>query len=787
MAQSTFDRHLADERFELLVRSITDYAIYMLDQEGRVVTWNAGAERFKGYVADEIVGEHFSRFFTQEDLAADLPARALRIAAREGRFEAEGWRVRKDGSRFWAHAILDPIRNNDGTLLGFAKITRDITERKERENALRDSERRFQILVNSVDDYAIYMLDPLGHIATWNAGARRFKGYETDEIVGEHFSKFFLPEDRREGLPAHILKTATQEARFEAEGWRMRKDGSKFLAHVVVDRIRNEDGQLIGFAKITRDVTERRQQEQALFDSELQFRMLIQGVHDHAIYMLDPDGLITNWNLGAQTIKGYEAAEIVGQHFSRFYTEEDRARGAPAQALETALRDGRFEAEAQRVRKDGSLFWAHVSLQPIYNDAGKHVGFAKITRDITERKLAEGELRETQEALLQSQKLQALGELAGGIAHDFNNLMTVVRGTADMLLRKREMPEDKRDRYLNVLIETAERATSLTAQLLAFARRQPLEPEVIDLSVRLDAIGEMLQRTLSSQYDMRLELAPALWRIEIDPTGLETALLNAVVNARDAMPSGGKITISTRNVREGEKDMVSLSITDTGDGIPPERLERVFEPFFTTKPAGKGTGLGLSQLHGFAVQSGGSVKIRSEVGQGTTLEILLPRTDKPAKERVFDHGDLSLPEGLRILLVEDSEHVRYFGRQLLEDLGCTVIEAADAEEALSLLTSNPVDFVFSDIVMPGRTGLDMAETIRETYGDLPILLASGYSSKQFIPSDQREFPILRKPYTLEAVARTISRMVAEGRLRRVEATRGWPKTEDTDPSESNYG
>lgn len=759
MAQSTFDDHVADHRFELLVSSVTDYAIYMLDADGRVVTWNAGAERFKGYGAEEIIGEHFSRFFTEEDRDADLPRRALRIAAREGRFEAEGWRVRKDGTRFWANAILDPIRGPDGALIGFAKITRDITERKFRERALRDSEQRFQILVNAVEDYAIYMLDPLGHIATWNAGARRFKGYEADEVLGEHFSKFFLPEDRRDGLPSRILKTATDEGRFEAEGWRVRKDGTKFLAHVVVDPIRNEEGELIAFAKVTRDVTEKRQREQEFFDSELQFRMLVQGVRDYAIYMLDKDGNITNWNLGAQTIKGYEASEIVGEHFSRFYTEEDRARGAPGAALEAALREGKFEAEAQRVRKDGSLFWAHVVLDAIYNEAGEHVGFAKITRDITEKKRAEEELLQAQEALLQSQKLQALGELAGGIAHDFNNLMTVVRGTADVLLRKPDLAQEKRDRYLHALHETAERATSLTSQLLAFARRQPLEPEVIDLTVRLDATGEMLHRTLGSLYELRLDLAPALWPVEIDPTGLETAILNAVINARDAMPSGGLITISTCNVRDGSKDMVSLSITDTGEGIPPDQLQRVFEPFFTTKPTGKGTGLGLSQLHGFAVQSGGSVKIESEVGKGTALQILLPKSGKTPSRRLSERGEIALPRGLRVLMVEDSEHVRYFGKQVLEDLGCEVIEAPSAEEALALLRDTVVDLVFSDIVMPGMSGVEMAQEIRNSYGTLPVLLASGYSSKQFVPVDEREFPILRKPYTIEAVAEGIHRLV----------------------------
>jgi PAS domain S-box-containing protein len=762
MPESALHQDLFDRRFELLVQSVTDYAIYMLDRGGRVVTWNAGAERFKGYTEREIVGEHFSRFFTQEDRDSDLPGRALRIAAREGRFEAEGWRVRKDGSRFWANAVLDPIRTENGDLVGFAKITRDVTERRERERALRQSEQRFQLLVNSIDDYAIYMLDPQGHVSTWNAGARRFKGYEADEIIGDHFSRFFLPEDRRDGLPSRILMTAAEQGRFEMEGWRLRKDGSRFLAHVIVDPVRDESGTLIGFAKITRDITEKVRLQDDARRNELQFRTLVKGVVDYAIYMLDPQGRITSWNSGAQAIKGYEEEEVLGQHFSLFYTEEDKTRGAPRVALETALREGKFEAEALRVRKDGSLFWAHVILDAIYDEAGEHVGFAKITRDISERKRAEEELRGTQHALLQSQKLQALGELAGGIAHDFNNLMTVVRGSADFLLRQPDLPLEKRSRYLHVVLETAERATSLTSQLLAFARRQPLEPEVIDLSVRLDAASEMLQRTLGSMYKVEPDLAPALWHVEIDPTGLETALLNAVLNARDAMPNGGRLAIATKNVTRAEGDLVALSISDTGEGIPPETLQRVFEPFFTTKPTGKGTGLGLSQIHGFALQSGGSAEIHSEVGQGTTLTIFLPRTDKQPKPTGADQLDIALPAGLKVLLVEDSEHVRYFARHLLEDLGCSVVEAADAAEALVLLEKGSVDIVFSDIVMPGESGLDLAYKITAKYPDTPVLLASGYSSKQFIPKNERKFPILRKPYKLDVLASALNSLLDGG-------------------------
>jgi PAS domain S-box-containing protein len=618
----------------------------------------------------------------------------------------------------------------------------------------------YKMLVQSVTDYAIYMLDPQGRIVTWNAGAQLFKGYAAGEIVGEHFSRFFTQEDRYARLPARALEEAARGGRFEAEGWRVRKDGSRYWAHAVIDAIRGDDGSLIGFAKITRDVTEKRRLEQATFRSELQFRMLVQGVLDYAIYMLDKDGVITSWNAGARSIKGYAEEEVLGEHFSLFYTAEDRARGAPENALATALRDGKFEAEAQRVRKDGSLFWAHVLIDPIYDEAGEHMGFAKITRDISERKRAEEELRQTQGALLQSQKLQALGELAGGIAHDFNNLMTVMQGSADYLLRRPDLPVEKRNRYLHVMLETSERATSLTSQLLAFARRQSLEPEVIDLSVRLDAVGEMLQRTLGSRYDLQLDLSPALWRVEVDPAGLEAALLNAVVNARDAMPDGGRITIATKNVTLPEGEMVSLSISDTGEGIAADKLERVFEPFFTTKPVGKGTGLGLSQIHGFAAQSGGSVSIDSEVGRGTSVNILLPRTSKTTKGVAANKIEIPIPEGFKVLLVEDSEHVRYFARQLLEDLGCVVVEAPNAGEAVEILKdSSSWDLIFSDIVMPGMSGVELADWVAENLGDTPVLLASGYSSKQFIPVGQRGFSILRKPYTIETLGSRINQLL----------------------------
>ncbi len=613
---------------------------------------------------------------------------------------------------------------------------------------------RFELLVNAVTDYAIYMLDANGVVASWNPGARRFKGYEDHEIIGSHFSRFFTQEDRAADLPGRALRVAAQEGKFESEGWRVRKDGTRFWAHVVVDPIRSDDGAVIGYAKITRDVTERRAAEQALFDSEQRFRILVQGVRDYAIYMLDPGGRISNWNTGAEAIKGYTADEIVGAHFSRFYTEEDRARSEPERALDTALSAGKYEMEAWRVRKDGTRFWASVVIDPIHDEEGRLLGYAKITRDMTERRRAQEELEEARAALFQSQKMQALGELTGGIAHDFNNLMTVIRGSAD-LLRRPDLAAEKRERYLQAIIETADRAATLTSHLLAFGRRQALKPEVLDLNVRLDALGEVLARTLESQVELKLDLGAGVWPVEVDATQFETALLNAAFNARDAMPGGGILTLSTRNVTEPSGDMVCVSIVDTGEGMPEEVVSRAFEPFFTTKPVGKGTGLGLSQIHGFAAQSGGRAEIRSRAGQGTTISLFLPRTFKRATAASHTDGAAMLSPGGCVLVVEDNDHVRTFACQLLEDLGYRTVPAGSGEEALDLVGRGGIDLVFTDVVMPGISGVRLARELDAARPGLPVLLASGYSD-EIVEGVAGEYAFLRKPYDAATLSTALS-------------------------------
>jgi PAS domain S-box-containing protein len=283
-----------------------------------------------------------------------------------------------------------------------------------------------ELLIQSVVDYAIYVLDPAGLVVSWNPGAERIKGYTADEIIGAHFSRFYTDEDRAAGAPENALKIAAETGRFTTEAWRCRKDGSRFWALVVIDAIRRGD-RLIGFAKITRDITEQHMARLAALESERRFRLLVQGVTDYAIYLLSPEGRITNWNAGAERIKGYAASEIIGEHFSRFYTPEDVDIGLPDKALAAAVRDGRYEAEGWRRRKDGSRFWAGV-LVDANHDNGQVVGFAKITRDLSERREAQMQLEQSRELLFQAQKMEAIGQLTGGIAHDFNNLLTGITG-----------------------------------------------------------------------------------------------------------------------------------------------------------------------------------------------------------------------------------------------------------------------------------------------------------------------------------------------------------------------
>lgn len=633
------------------------------------------------------------------------------------------------------------------------------------------TQNKFELLVQSVTDYAIYMLDTKGRVSSWNAGARRFKGYDAEEIIGEHFSLFYTDEEREKGIPRLALETAEREGRFEIEGWRVRKDGSRFWANVVIDPIRDPTGQLVGFAKVTRDLTERKAAERELRASEERFRRLVQSVTDYAIYMLDPEGRISSWNAGAERFKGYASEEIMGEHFSRFYTDEDKHAGIPRIALQTAKDEGRFEAEGWRVRKDGSRFWASVIIDPIRDDEGELIGFAKVTRDLSEKRAIEDQLR-------QSQKMEAVGQLTGGLAHDFNNLLTGISGSLEMMqARIAQGRITEVDRYLMAAQGAVKRAASLTHRLLAFSRRQTLDPKPTDVNRLLTDIEELVRRTVGRPgIEVEAVGASGLWTTLVDPNQLENAILNLCINARDAMPDGGKITLEASNKWLDERaarkhdlpvgQYVSVCVTDTGIGMTPEVIAKAFDPFFTTKPIGEGTGLGLSMIYGFARQSGGQVRIYSEVGQGTTMCIYLPRyaedaqLEDQADETVKDdaHG-----EGEVVLVIDDEPTIRMLIAEVLAESGYAVIEASDGPAGLKILDSTSrIDLLITDVGLPGgMNGRQVADAARVSRPNLKVLFITGYAENAVIGQSRLEngMFVMTKPFQMELLAHKIREII----------------------------
>lgn len=622
------------------------------------------------------------------------------------------------------------------------------------------AEDRYKLLIESVVDYAIYMLSPVGEIISWNAGARRFKGFEEHEILGTNFARFYTEEDRSAGLPQKALASAARHGKFENEGWRVRKDGSRFWCHVVIDPIRASGGELLGFAKVTRDLTEQRVAQEALRQSEEQFRRLVLGVTDYAIYMLDPDGVITNWNAGAQRIKGYLPEEVIGRHFSIFFEPQARQSGEPERSLRVALSEGRFENRAWRVRKDGTRFFANVVLDPIRNDDGTLLGFAKITKDITESEQAQVALDAAKEALFQSKKTEALGQLTGGVAHDFNNLLMVIISSME-LIRRRLPCDTKVSPLLDNAIQAAERGASLTRRMLAFARRQQLSLDVFDLNEMIRGMSELLRSSLSARVLIETRFPLFLSKVHADQNQLELAVLNLAVNARDAMPEGGTLTIEAKDVYLSERTdglapgaYVCLSLTDSGEGMDEATLARATEPFFTTKGVGKGTGLGLSMVEGLAAQIGGKLQMRSRKPGGTTAELWLPAAtacpeDQPVAPPVYGSEPYE-DNGQGVLLVDDDSLVLVSSQAMLEELGYRVETASSGEQALAILahSGETIDFLITDHLMPGICGPELVSKARMLYPKLKALIASGYGESQ---TDMADAPRLAKPYNHNAL------------------------------------
>jgi PAS domain S-box-containing protein len=603
---------------------------------------------------------------------------------------------------------------------------------------------------------------------TWSAQLYRIYGVEPGSFNGtfEDFLSRIHPDDRSR-VRAEVTAAFAAGRGFQLEERILRPSGEMRELQSSGETIKDETGKPVQMIGICQDVTERRQGDVALKQSLQRYQLVVDGIRDHAIYMLDPAGNVASWNTGAARIKRYAAEEILGRSFAAFYTEEDRARGLPGKAMAIAAREGKYEAEGWRVRKDGSRFWASVVLDALRDETGKLAGFVKITRDITERRNAQLALDAARDQLAQSQKMEALGQLTGGIAHDFNNVLAALLANLT-LMRRRTGASSASSELIDNSLAALERASTLTQRMLAFARRQDLKPSQVDVARLVEGMTDLLKRTLGPQIviDTRLPRGPVA--ALVDANQLELAIMNLALNARDAMPAGGRLTLAverqdvgTTTSQLGAGAYVRIGVRDTGIGMDEATLARAAEPFFTTKGVGKGTGLGLSMAQGLAEQSGGRLELASRSGEGTTAAIWLPASEQPAakvhaaRPATANNGNSS--RSVRVLVVDDDPLVLMGTVGMLEDMGHAVVQATSGKAALSILEANrEIDVLVTDQAMPGMTGTELVTKARAARAGLPAIITTGYASFEGM---DRALPILRKPYLPEALAKAISEVM----------------------------
>jgi PAS domain S-box-containing protein len=613
-----------------------------------------------------------------------------------------------------------------------------------RTRALQQSEERFKLLVEGVKDYAIFMLDEQGRIVTWNAGAERIKGYSANEIIGQHFSRFYPPEALARGLPAHELEVAKQVGSFEDEGWRVRKDGSLFWANVIITALRDRDGNLLGFSKITRDLTQRRSQEEALRQSEERFRLLVEGVKDYAIFMLDPNGFIASWNSGAERIKGYAAEEIIGKHFSQFYPAEARESGWPEHELQMAAQQGSFIDEGWRLRKDGTKIWAHVTITALRDSEGRLLGYAKLTRDLSDRKRTEAleVAGQEREAILEAERSARMAaqratrikdEFLATLSHELRTPLNAILGWTQILQRSaRPMQPETLDRALDVIDRNARAQVQLIEDLLDLSR-------IMSGKVRLDlqqvSLVDVVQRTVHSAEpaaaakDIRLKviLDPTPSTVSADSGRLQQILWNLLTNAIKFTPKGGQVQVLLQRVNSH----IELSVSDTGIGISSDFLPYVFERFSqrdssTNRSAG-GLGLGLAIAKQLVELHGGTIRVRSQgQGLGATFVVELPLSllQVEAEDPERTHPTQSMPGAdvlalpkladVRIFVVDDEPDARELLQKILEQQSAKVTAFASAQEALGALRQARPDIIVSDIGMPQTDGYQFMRTLRAT-------------------------------------------------------------------------
>ncbi|MET4240573.1 PAS domain S-box protein [Bradyrhizobium sp. RT10b] len=687
-----------------------------------------------------------------------------------------------DGETRWIRVVAKFERDSDGRAIRLVGAHIDITAQALARETLRESEERFRLIADSAPvPIWVTKLDRTRSFA--NQAYVDFIGLPYDQAIDFDWRKILHPDD----LP-HVLQQSVQgeaslkpfvlEARYKnASGeWRWLRSESQPRW--------DPTGKHIGFIGVAHDITAAKQAEielrrlnetleeritertAELESNEARLRAILETSNQYQ-GLVNLRGELLYANRTALDGIRVEARDVIGKPFwdTPWFNQTQGMSAVVREAFDTVLRGEAVRLE-MRLRLPIGERDFDFGMRPVLDRHGNITGAVPEAVDITERRRGE-------EALRQSQKMEAIGQLTGGVAHDFNNLLTIIRSATDFL-RRRELPEERRRRYVDAISDTVERASKLTAQLLAFARRQPLKPQIFNVGSQVEAVAQLVRPLVGGRIAIAVEVNDADCFTVADIAQFETALINLAINARDAMEGEGRLTIAVRKVagipslraqsaRGG--DYVAISVADTGSGIAPENIDAIFEPFFTTKEVGKGTGLGLSQAFGFAKQSEGDIAVTSTRGEGATFTIYLPQAHSPAAEKdaaALTSEAATTGRGYRVLVVEDNDDVGQFSTELLEDLGYVVRRVANANAALGILGENEfaVDLVFSDVIMPGMNGVELAGVIRERYPGLPVVLTSGYSNV-LAENAHRGFELIQKPYSVESLSRILRKAITE--------------------------
>jgi PAS domain S-box-containing protein len=758
---------------KLVLDNAEDFAIFTTSLDNRITSWNVGAERLLGWGEAEIMGEDACLIFTPEDLAAGACDAELATARAQGRAEDERWHVRKDGSRFFASGLLMRFEE-DGRHVGYLKILRDRTERHRANEDRIALHRNSAEILESLSD-AFYAVDAQWRFTYVNRRAEQWWSRDRGELIGKVYWDEFPQAVGSLPYHAHLGAMAERLPR------RLEALSPVIGRWVEIDIHPTVSG---GLSVYFRDISARRERQVAFENSQARLALALDAAKT-AIWELDlvSDTLTPSPELAA--FLGVTEGDLADTENVRArYHPDDRERLRSEGQAALARGDRSFEAEFRFYRTPQDLRWFLLRADVIPSGSGAPERVLGALVDITDRKNAEEKLRhlnenleaevrarslellQAEEALRQSQKMEAIGQLTGGVAHDFNNLLTIIRSSVDLISRP-DFSEERKRRYITAISDTVDRAAKLTGQLLAFARRQSLDPQVFDAAERTRRIAEMVSTIAGARITLELEAGCDSCFVEADAAQFETAIVNLAVNARDAMDGEGVLGISVATVKglpsirghhAAGGEYVAITVSDTGAGIADEALPHIFEPFFTTKEVGRGTGLGLSQVYGFAKQSGGDVQVQSQVGQGTRFTLYLPRAAEPGPGEVRAEAKPVAATAQRILVVEDNVEVGEFATQLLEELGHSTTLAPNGMAALEILgeRAGEFDLVFTDVVMPGMSGVELAEEVRRLYPSLRVVLTSGYSHV-LAREGTHGFELLRKPYSIESLTGLIGR------------------------------